>query len=184
VSGNCWPERNAAEANRKYLSAVAPQPKPDVSEEQLVAVRARTQQLERDLAEYKALLAAARQRLEKPAQVASLLADPNLRLVRLRGTAKGSDAAGHVLLSSGSQAVFFASGLPALPPGRVYQLWLIRGSAPAVVSAGIFQPNAQNQASLKFESSVLTTGVTAVAVTDEPEKGSVLPTGHKLLIGS
>ncbi len=179
-------ERNAAEANRKYLAAVAPQPKPDTSEEQrqLAAARARTQQLEQDLAQYKSLLATARQRLEAPAQAAALLADPNLRLVRLRGTAKGSDTAGHVLLSSGLQAVFYASHLPALPPGRVYQLWLIRASAPAVVSAGIFQPNAQNQATLKFESSVLTTGVTAVAVTDEPESGSVLPTGHKLLIGS
>ncbi len=179
-------ERNAAEANRKYLAAVAPQPKPDVSEEQrqLVAARARTQQLERDLAEYKALLATARQRLEAPLYTASLLADPNLRLVRLRGTAKGSETQGHVLLSSGSQVVFHASNLPALPPGRVYQLWLIRGSAPAVVSAGIFQPDARQQASLRFQNSALTTGVTAVAVTDEPEQGSVLPTGHKLLIGS
>ena len=179
-------ERNAAEADRKYVAATAPQPKPDVSEEQrlLGAAQTRTQQLERDLVQYKALLATARQRLESPSQAASVLADPNLKLVRLRATVRGSDIEGHALLASGSQVIFYGSQLPALPAGRAYQLWLIRGTAPAIVSAGVFQPNAQNRAIVKFESSVLTSGVTAIAVTDEPESGSVSPTGHKLLIGS
>ena len=179
-------ERSAAEANRKYVAATAPQPKPDISEEQrqLVAAQTRTQQLERDLAQYKSLLTTARQRLESPAQAASALADPNLKLVKLRGTVEGSDIEGHALLASGSQVIFYGSRLPALPSGRAYQLWLIRGTAPAIVSAGVFQPNAQNRATVRFESSALTSGVTAVVVTDEPEAGSVSPTGHKLLIGS
>ena len=178
-------ERNAAEADKKYTAALAALPKAAASEDPriLAAAQARTQQLERDLAQYKSLLASARQKLEAPVQ-ASILADPNLKVVRLRGTASGSDIEGHVLLSSGSQVLFYGSRLPALPAGRAYQLWLIRGSAPAIVSAGVFQPNAQRRATVRFDSATLTSGVTAIAVTDEPEAGSLTPTGHKLLIGS
>ncbi|MDQ6676361.1 MAG: anti-sigma factor [Acidobacteriota bacterium] len=173
------------EANRKYTAAIS-QPRPDVSElqRQIVSLETRGKQLEHDLAEYKILLAAQRQRLERNVQYASFLADPNLKLVHLRTTDRGGSSQGHALIASGSQVVFYASRLPALPAGRAYQLWLIRASAPAIVSAGVFQPDARNRAVIQFNSSALTAGVTAVAVTEEPERGSPTPTGHKLLVGS
>ena len=191
-------QRNVDEVNRKYSALAAQpatqpanqpanQPKPDApdAQRQLADAQTRTQQLERDLLQYKSLLATARQRLDAPVVPASsLLADPNLRLLRLRGTVKGSAIEGHVLLSSGSRVVFYGSQLPTLPLGRAYQLWLIRASAPAIVSAGVFQPNAQKRATVQFENAEWTSGITAIAVTDEPEAGSLTPTGHKLLIGS
>jgi len=171
------------DANRKYTAAIS-QPRPDVSEmrKQIVALETRGKQLERDEAEYKVLLATQRQRLERNVQYAAFLADPNLKLVRLRTTVGATE--GHALIAGGSQVVFYASRLPALPPGRAYQLWLIRGSSPAIVSAGVFQPDARNRAIVQFNSTALIAGVTALAVTDEPEGGSPLPTGHKLLVGS
>ncbi len=171
------------EANRKYTAAIS-QPRPDVPEmqKQIVALETRGRQLERDVAEYRILLAAQRQRLERNVQYAAFLAEPNLKLVRLRTTVGATE--GHALIAGGSQVVFYASRLPALPAGRAYQLWLIRGSSPAIVSAGVFQPDARNRATVQFNSTALTAGVTAVAVTDEPEGGSPLPTGHKLLVGS
>ncbi len=177
-------ERARDELNGRLQAALS-QPAPDSSglQRQLVAAQARVSQLEHDVTEYRTLLVRARER-QAPVQTASLLADPGLRLVRLRGTAKGSVVEAHALVAGGSQVVFYASQLPALPNGRVYQLWLVRGTAPAVVSAGVFQPNAQGQAEIKFDNSGLTTGVTTLAVTDEPEGGSATPTGHKLLVGS
>ena len=177
-------EREREELNRR-LQAVVSQPKPDTSnvERQLTAAQLRTQQLEHDIAEYRSLLVRARER-GAPGQSASLLSDPNLKLVRLRVTANGSPAEGHAFISSGSEVLFYASQLPALPTGRAYQLWLIRGSAPAIVSAGIFQPDAQNRATVRFTNAAFTSGITTIAVTDEPEGGSTSPTGHKLLIGT
>ena len=170
--------------NHKY-QAVLSQPRPDDSavQRQLAAAQVRTQQLEHDVTEYKALLVKARERLSLP-QTASILADPNLRLVRLRGTPRDSAIEGHALVASGSEVVFYGSQLPALPAGRAYQLWLIRGSAPAIVSAGVFQPDANRKAVVKFDSAGFTSGITTIAVTDEPETGSITPTGHKLLVGS
>ena len=177
-------ERDRDELNRKYQAALA-QPKPDNSatERQLTAAQLRTQQLEHDVSEYRALLEKARDR-PAASQTATLLADPNLRLVRLRGLGIGSEAEAHALVSSGSQVIFFASRLPALPQGRAYQLWLIRDSAPAIVSAGIFQPDARKSAVVQFKSVAFTSSISTIAVTDEPEGGSATPTGHKLLIGS
>ena len=179
-------DRAREEAERKAQAAVAEaklaQPETTNLQRQLASAQGRAQQLERDVAEYKALLTTVRQRLA-PLQTASLLADPNLRLVRLRGTAGASGAEGHALISN-SQVVFYGSQLPPLPAGRAYQLWLIRGSSPAIVSAGVFQPNTGRQATVQFSNAALTSGITTLAVTDEPEGGSAAPTGHKLLIGS
>ena len=177
-------QRERDDLNRKY-QAILSQPRPDDSatQRQLAAAQLRAQQLEHDVTEYKALLVKARERSALP-QTASLLADPNLRLVRLRSTSKELAVEGHALVASGSEVVFYGSELPALPPGRAYQLWLIRGSAPAIVSAGVFRPDAQRKALVKFDSASFTSGITTIAVTDEPETGSLTPTGHKLLIGS
>jgi len=153
-------------------------------QQELAAAQTRAEQLERDLVQYKGLLTTARQRLESPNPAASLLADPNLKVVRLRGTTRDSSAEGHVLVAGGSQVMFYGSRLPSLPAGRTYQLWLIRASAPAIVSAGVFRPDARQRAMVQFNSAALTSGVTTIAITDEPEGGSPLPTGHKLLVGS
>ena len=174
------------EAEKRYQAlASQPPPTPDTGETQrlLAIAQARTKQLERDLAEYRALLVTARQRLT-PVKYQALLADPNLRLIRLRATTAAGNLQGHALVASGNQVMFYASQLPALPAGRTYQLWLIRGAAPAIVSAGVFRPDNGNKAAIQFEGASLTSGITAIAVTDEPETGSALPTGHKWLVGS
>ena len=79
--------------------------------------------------------------------------------------------------------LFFANDLPALPGGRVYQLWLIRDKSPAIVSAGVFEAEATMSAQVEFAQGDLVQGITAIAVTDEPVGGSASPTGHKLLAG-
>jgi anti-sigma-K factor RskA len=116
--------------------------------------------------------------------LASMMSDPQLRVVKLRATEKGKTMEGHALIASGSQLMFYASQLPALPSNRVYQLWLIRSNGPSIASAGVFSPDAANRAVLQLRDPVLLSSVTTIAVTDEPAGGSPLPTGHKWLIGS
>jgi anti-sigma-K factor RskA len=178
------------EANRKYLAAAQPPSAPvnpavnqDQARSQTAALQARAQELERQVIEYKALLAAEHRKLESSVQLATLLNEPGLTLVRLRATEKGRNVEAHAFVTAGSQVVFYASQLPALPAGRTYQLWLIRANGPAIVSAGTFNPDARNRATLQFANTSLTSGITALAVTDEPSGGSATPTGHKLLVG-
>ncbi len=83
----------------------------------------------------------------------------------------------------GIAVTVYAAGLPPPPPGRVYQLRLMRGRAPGIVSGGVFQRDAQGRAVVEFRSSDLTRDVNSVAVTHEPPGGSRRPTGNKLFIG-
>jgi len=80
--------------------------------------------------------------------------------------------------------VFYASGLPNLAPGRSYQLWLLRGKNPAIVSGGVFRPNGAERLSLEFADPAVVGDIRGLAVTEEPEGGSRGPTGHKLLVGT
>ena len=154
------------------------------TQQRLAAATARAADLERQVSQYRTLLEIERRRADQTTQVASLLSEPSLRVIRLRGTEKGQSAEGHALLAEGSQMVFYGTRLPALPANRTYQLWLVRSAGPAIASAGTFNPDAANRATLQFRNAALLSGVTALAITDEPAGGSAQPTGHKWMIGS
>ena len=177
-------QRAAQEAERKYVAAAQQNAGAEQLRTQLAALTARSQQLEREVAQYKTLLEMERRNLQGTLQYASLLSDPNLRMVRLRGTEKGRVSEGHALIAAGSQVIFYGSQLPALPANKTYQLWLIRKQSPAIVSAGLFNPDAASRGFVQFSDPRLTSNISGVAVTDEPVGGSPLPTGHKLLVGS
>ena len=82
-----------------------------------------------------------------------------------------------------SSLVFIASNLPALPPQKVFELWLIPTQG-APIPAGVFKPNARGAATVV--NPPLPTGVEAkaFAVTIEPEAGSVTPTPPIVMMGS
>jgi hypothetical protein len=146
--------------------------------------RRRIAELERQVAQYRVLLETERKRADQTLLLASMVSDPALRVVRLRATEKDKAIEGHALIAGNSRMVFYASQLPALPSNRVYQLWLIRAKGQAIASAGIFTPDSANRGSLQLRDPGLLSGVTTIALTDEPAGGSAQPTGHKWLIGS
>ena len=78
--------------------------------------------------------------------------------------------------------VFLASNMPAVPPQKTYQLWLIptRG---APISAGLFKPSPRGTAAVIKPP--LPAGVEAktFAITIEPESGSSAPTSQPIMIG-
>jgi hypothetical protein len=156
----------------------------DSSERALAALTSRTRELERQVTQYRVLLETERKRADQSLLLASMASDPALRLVKLRATEKNELIEGHAIIGGSTQMVFYASKLPALPSNRVYQLWLIRGNDKAIASAGTFTPDGSSRGTLQLKDPSLLKGVTTIAVTDEPAGGSMLPTGHKWLIGS
>jgi anti-sigma-K factor RskA len=169
------------ETARRVLADAKPS---DDAQRRVASLTARTQELERQVAQYRVLLETERKRADQTLLLASMVSDPALRVIKLRATEKSQTVEGHALIAGNSQMVFYASQLPALPPNRVYQLWLIRANGRAIASAGIFTPDGANRGTVQLKSPSLLNGVTTVAVTDEPAGGSMQPTGHKWLIGS
>lgn len=114
-------------------------------------------------------------------QALDVLASPDLVRTTLDGVPPAAGARAQALLSpSRGTLVLSATGLPAPPPGRVYQLWAIIGGQ--AVSAGVFTPGADGLS--RVIATVAFNGPpAALAVTLEPEGGVPQPTGPKYLIG-
>jgi anti-sigma-K factor RskA len=74
-----------------------------------------------------------------------------------------------------------ARNLPALPGRKCYQLWLIRAKSPAVLSAGLLNIGQDGTGHLFALPGDELDQVTGFAITDEPEGGSVVAKGRKLL---
>ena len=103
-------------------------------------------------------------------EIAGVLTAPDATLLTSRTTAGG--AAVVVLAPSRRQLVVTTTGLPALPPGQVYQLWLI--GPVKIVSAGLL-PTAEGGRTPP----VLASGITAgdkLGLTVEPAPGTAQPT--------
>jgi anti-sigma-K factor RskA len=95
--------------------------------------------------------------------------------------ARAPDASVEVEVGSDG-ATLVARGLPAPPPGRVYQIWLKRpGHAPEPTSA-LFTPRRDGTATATVPGSL--DGVAQMLVTDEPSGGSRQPTTNPLLSAS
>lgn len=141
----------------------------------------RMRDLEQQVTQYRTLLDVERKQSDRTVRLASMASDPSVRIVHLKGSEKSSAATGHALIS-GSELAFFADKLPALPAGRIYQVWLLRSTGQGVASAGMFRAEA-GKGTLRITNLSLLAGMTALAVTDEPEGGSKLPTGQKWMIG-
>ena len=82
-----------------------------------------------------------------------------------------------VLAADRHELAVVTTGLPALPPGKVYQLWLI--GKPAITSAGLLPPAKDGRTP-----PVLATGVVkgdTLGLTVEPAGGSAQPTTKPIL---
>jgi anti-sigma factor RsiW len=108
-------------------------------------------------------------------QITGVLTAPGARLLASRTTAGG--AATVVLAASRRQLVVTTAGLPALPSGRVYQLWLI--GPVKIVSVGLL-PAVEGGKTPP----VLASGIMAgdkLGLTVEPAPGTAQPTTTPIL---
>jgi anti-sigma-K factor RskA len=98
--------------------------------------------------------------------------------VQTSGTASG--ASGEVVvLDSDGVALLTLSDLPALEPGKVYQVWLIADADSAPQPNVTFMPTNQGFANVAVAGSVGDYGI--LAVTIEPNGGSTAPTSDPLI---
>ena len=107
--------------------------------------------------------------------ISLLLSSPQVTLLSKSTTAGG--VATVVLSAARRQLAVVTSGLPALPPGQVYQLWLI--GTTKTTSAGLLPPAQAGQTP-----PVLASGVVkgdTLGLTVEPAGGSAQPTTTPIL---
>ena len=100
---------------------------------------ARAQASESQLADTRRVMGEAQSQL-------AVLTAPDVMRVDLAGQSVAPSAAARAFWSRSRGLVLAASNLPALPPGRTYQLWFVTGKAPS--SAGIFEPDAAGAANV------------------------------------
>jgi anti-sigma-K factor RskA len=111
-----------------------------------------------------------------------VFAAPDVARIDLAGQPVAQTARARALWSRQRGMVFTVANLPPLPPGRVYQVWVVTAQSP--VSAGLLTPEASGGGSVYFETPVDILPPVAVAVTLEPAGGVPSPTGERYLIGT
>jgi anti-sigma-K factor RskA len=109
-----------------------------------------------------------------------ILAATDVKRVDLAGQDAAPGASGRAFWSRSNGVMFTAAGLPALPKGKVYQLWVVTKTAP--LSAGLLTPDGSGRVTAVADMPADVEPV-AVAVTIEPEGGVPAPTGAKYLVG-
>jgi anti-sigma-K factor RskA len=151
-------------------------------------MQARVANLEAQLQQAQTLVAAAeRQTLEarnvafRAQSAMGVFAAPDVARIDLTGQPVAQMARARALWSRARGMVFTVSNLPQLPPGRVYQVWVVTAQAP--VSAGLLTPDGSGGGSVYFETPVDILPPVAVAVTLEPAGGVPAPTGAMYLVG-
>ena len=111
----------------------------------------------------------------------AVLVSPDMARVDLAGQPVAPEARARAFWSRNHGLVFTATNLPALPPGRVYQVWVLTAGAP--VSAGLVSPDAAGGATAVLDTAPDIPPPAGVAVSLEPEGGVPAPTGKIYLAG-
>jgi anti-sigma-K factor RskA len=112
----------------------------------------------------------------------SVLTAPDVRRIDLAGQAAAPTASARVFWSRSRGLVITAANLPALPAGRIYQLWFVTAQAP--VSGGLLTPDDRGGLTTTLNTPPDIPNPTALAVTIEPEGGVPAPTGAMYLVGA
>jgi anti-sigma-K factor RskA len=128
-----------------------------------------------------AQLSAMQTQADTARRAVDILAADDLARVDLKGQPAAPSASGRVYWSASRGLLFSAVDLPALPAGRVYQLWYVTAAAP--VSAALVNPDGAGRFTLIVNAPA---GIqpTAMAVTIEPAGGLPAPTGAFYLLGT
>src|SRR5262245_39365713 len=153
-------------------------------------LRGRIGILEDELRDARARATAAEQRAIDAQQAISatrvtvaVLTAPDVARIDLAGQAVAPQASARAFWSRSRGMVFTASNLPALPPGRVYQLWVVTAQ-PAPISAGLLTPDAQGSVNETFNTPSDIPQPVALAVTIEQAGGVRSPSGERYLVGT
>jgi anti-sigma-K factor RskA len=146
------------------------------------SLRMENDRLNRRLAELEAGRRETQAALERLRNVAELLTAPDTVKVTLVAGAARPVPQGKVFYHPQRGLLFYAANLPALPPGKTYQLWLVPTQGNPL-SAGIFQADPHGNGEVVLPQLPPGVAAKAFAVTIEPAGGVPQPTGPKVLVG-
>lgn len=122
--------------------------------------------------------------LEELRRIAAPILEPEAQRVTLVAAKTPPQPQGKAFyLQKRNSLVFLASNMPALPPQKAYELWLIPASGNPI-PAGVFKPDAHGSATLVNPPLPAGTEAKAFAVTVENEAGSATPTMPILMMGA
>jgi anti-sigma-K factor RskA len=148
----------------------------------LAYLAATVSDLRRDVARRADEVAVLRAEVARQQQLLAVLGAPDTRVVALAGLAPSPTAQGRIWWRDDTRQGFFAArGLPPLPAGKTYQLWVISGGKP--ISAGLFAVDEAGMASLSVGPLPEATRTEVFAVTLEPAGGLPAPSGQIYLAG-
>jgi anti-sigma-K factor RskA len=122
--------------------------------------------------------------MEELRRIAAPILDPEAQRVTLVAAKGPPQPQGKVFyLRNRNSLVLLANNLPALPPQKAYELWLIPTSG-AAIPAGVFKPDAHGSASVVNPPLPAGAEAKAFAITVENEAGSAAPTMPIVMMGA
>ena len=120
---------------------------------------------------------------EEEEKLVSVLAAADTVTVKLAASGDVGNASGLVKYNGKLGVMVYSADLPALPPDKSYQMWLVPVNG-APISAGIIGPSGHAWGKLWTAEVPANTEAKAFAVTIEPVGGVAQPTGPKVLLGA
>lgn len=144
---------------------------------------ARNRQLGRRISELQATQARQAAEMSRARAVLDILTSPATLRVSLSAAPARTVPQGKAFYNPRKGLLFYAANLPALPPDRTYQLWLVPAQGKPI-SAGIFAVDARGNGEVLLPPLPVGIAAQAFAVTVEPAGGKPQPTGTKVLIGA
>ncbi|MGD1021441.1 MAG: anti-sigma factor [Candidatus Sulfotelmatobacter sp.] len=122
--------------------------------------------------------------LEELRKIAAPIIEPEAQRVTLVAAKTPPQPQGKAFyLRKRNSLVFLANNMPALPPQKAYELWLIPTSG-APIPAGVFKPDAHGSATVVNPPLPAGAEAKAFAITVEDEAGSPAPTTPVLMMGA
>jgi len=139
-------------------------------------------ELRREAADRAREAATLRAEVARQRELLALLGAPDTRAIALSGLAPSPGARGRMWWNGRRAAGYFvASGLPAPPAGKTYQLWAVAGGTP--ISAGTFPVGPGGEAAVPVGPLAGAATAEVFAVTLEPAGGRPAPSGPMYLAG-
>jgi len=141
-------------------------------------------ELQRRVAAVEAVSVHQQQQLQEAKQLIATLDSPEADRYVLVASKNPPQPEGRAIyVARSATVVFLASNMPALPPEKIYELWLIPTNG-APIPAGLFRPDPRGSAAIV--NPPIPAGVEAktFAITIEPRAGSAAPTSQPIMVGT
>jgi anti-sigma-K factor RskA len=149
---------------------------------QLAALARARDELQARIDEQGRTLVRMQESLASQATVLQVLSAPQTITAALSATESGTGTARVLADATTGEAAIVVSGLPPAPPGKIYELWAIRGDVPPE-PAGLFAVESTAATIARVARVPRVAEVNAFAVSIEPTTGSKSPTGPIVLAG-